>query len=83
MRNLKIKNKLLILSSSLFIVSCLVIYFYFSNCNPGAEGNKRNYQDITGHWKEYILKDGEKKETALRKIIVNFKGKLEQSIIMN
>ena len=60
-------------------------YFFFLvcilGCTPNIEENKQAYKDITGHWKEYIVKDGEKEETSLRKIIVNSKGKLEQSIV--
>lgn len=49
-------------------------------CTPNIEEKQKEYKDIIGYWKESLIKDGVKDGTALRKIEVNSKGKLEQSI---
>ncbi len=54
--------------------------FVFS-CGASIEEKQQAYQDIIGYWKEYIIHDNLKDETALRKIVINSNGKLEQSIV--
>lgn len=61
------------------IVLLLVLLLIFHACTPDIEKKQKEYQDITGFWKEYIIKGEVKDATALRKIEVNSKGKLEQS----
>jgi len=73
-RRTSIKSLLLIAPYFFFLVSIL-------GCSQNIEDKKQAYKDIIGYWKEYIVKDGEKEETSLRKIILNSNGELEQSIV--
>jgi len=63
------------LNFSLVLMMLIII-----GCSPNLEEQKEKYAYITGYWKEYIIKDGAKEGTALRKFEVNSKGKLVQSI---
>ena len=63
------------------IAILLGLCIYISACNINSTENQNEWEDILGYWKEYIEEDGIKNETALRKIVINSKGKLEQSIV--
>lgn len=54
---------------------------FISGCKIRSDEKDKEWEDITGYWKEYLLDDGVKNEAALRKIVINSKGKLEQSIV--
>ena len=68
------------LTLRLFIL-VLILSGYVFSCNANIEQKQQAYQDIIGYWKEYIIHDDSKEETALRKIVLNSNGKLEQSIV--
>jgi CubicO group peptidase (beta-lactamase class C family) len=66
---------------SLLIISIWILSGVVFSCGAHIEEKQQDYKDIIGHWKEYIVHDNRKEETALRKIIINSNGKLEQSIV--
>lgn len=59
----------------------LSLSVFLSGCNIQPKDNQNEWDDLVGYWKEYIVNDGIKNETAIRKIVINSKGKLEQSIV--
>lgn len=68
------------LTLRLFIL-VLILSGYVFSCNANIEEQQQAYRDIIGYWKEYIVHEDSKEETALRKIVLNSNGKLEQSIV--
>ena len=74
-----------IASSSIVTFILIIAGWIFSgfvfSCGASVEEKQNAYQEIIGYWKEYIVHDDWKEETALRKIVLNSNGKLEQSIV--
>ncbi|MBN2089763.1 serine hydrolase [candidate division KSB1 bacterium] len=72
-------------SSSINLLRLIFLGWFLSgfilNCNASIEKKQQAYQDIIGYWREYIIHEDSKEETALRKIVLNSNGKLEQSIV--
>jgi CubicO group peptidase (beta-lactamase class C family) len=64
----------------LIFMICIFSGLFF-RCNANLEEKQQIYKDIIGYWKEYIIHDNGKEATALRKIILNNNGNLEQSIV--
>jgi len=65
----------------LLLITGWILPGFILSCTANVEERQQAYQDIIGYWKEYIVIDSLKEETALRKIVLNSNGKLEQSIV--
>lgn len=66
-----------------FILQTLSICFFFGSvlsCQANIKEKQHAYKHIIGLWKEYIIHENSKEATALRKIVLNSMGRLEQSI---
>jgi len=80
MNSLKQNSK----STSTLTLRLFILVLIFSGhvfgCSATIEEKQQAYQDIIGYWKQYVVHDDWKEEAALTKIVLNSKGKLEQSI---
>ena len=55
----------------LFIVLGWILSGLVFSCSESIEEKRQTYRDIIGYWKEYIVHDKYKDETAIRKIVLN------------
>jgi len=78
---LKQNSKSTLMAAFLFIILGWILSGFVFSCGASVEEKQQTYQDIIGYWKEYIVHNDSKEETALRKIVINSNGKLEQSIV--
>ena len=81
MKSFRQNSKSTLRAAFLRIILGFILPGFVFSCGASIEETQQAYQDIIGYWKEYIVHDSLKEETALRKIVLNSNGKLEQSIV--
>jgi hypothetical protein len=69
------KNYLLV-----HLISIIILWGTAFPCPANTQEKQEYYSDITGYWQEYIINSSAKEKTSIRKIILNSKGNLTQSI---